>query len=770
MLVLLQIFLFFTVLAVAAVAPPPSNALEYTKPGCERKCGNLEIPYPFGIGSKCSQNRYFNINCNTSFNPPKPYLHNVSDVLEANLSYFEVVNISEAQIYVKNSKAQVAMACYGEGLDNKTQDYSTTINLFDSPYTFSDANQATTIGCSDFAMVQQSSLPINATNGGGCATYCSDYYIHVGVGSCLGTGCCRTSLSKLPFLRVNMYDMRGYWGSRPRLFRCSFAFIGMIGDYDKFNFSLSHLNDPTTFRKTYNQELMGMPLVLDWRIMGNSCTQMQNSSDYACRKNSYCIDIVNNYGGYQCRCNKGYEGNPYLECHDINECEKPNKCLPFGTCTNTLGSYNCSCPDGYHGDGKIYCIPVQLSRSKLAIGVGLGAGMGLLLLLMTCFWLYKFYKKRKDKKRKEKFFKRNGGLLLQQQILTDQSILEKTRLFTVKELEKATNNFNQSRILGQGGQGTVYKGMLSEGKIVAIKKSKLIDENQVNQFINEVVMLSQIIHRNVVKLLGCCLETEVPLLVYEFIFNGTLFDHIQDKTDEFPLSWNMRLRIAIEVAEALAYLHSATSFPIYHRDVKSTNILLDERYVVKVSDFGISRSIAVDHTHLTTLVKGTFGYLDPEYFQSSRFTEKSDVYSFGVVLVELLTGQKPISSDAETEEDIGLAMRFLLCMEAENLEKILVPQVLEQGKREELTTVAKLAQRCLNLNGKKRPTMKEVATELEIVRMSQKHSTTSETKYQDVQLRKSKAILISDDNYTTSTSGNIMQSSSDAHPLKIHTI
>ncbi|KAL2482346.1 Wall-associated receptor kinase-like 2 [Forsythia ovata] len=344
------------------------------------------------------------------------------------------------------------------------------------------------------------------------------------------------------------------------------------------------------------------------------------------------------------------------------------------------------------------------------------------------------------------------------------------QLFTVKELEKATDNFNESRILGQGGQGTVYKGMLSEGKIVAIKKSKLVDENQVEQFINEVVMLSQIIHRNVVKLLGCCLETEVPLLVYEFIFNGTLFDHIHDKTDEFPLSWNMRLKIAVEVAEALAYLHSATSFPIYHRDVKSTNILLDEKYVAKVSDFGTSRSIAIDQTHLTTLVKGTFGYLDPEYFQSSQFTEKSDVYSFGVVLVELLTGQRPISS-AKTGEERSLATRFLLCMEAENLEKILDPQVLEQGKREELTSVAKLAQRCLNLNGKKRPTMKEVAMELEIVKMSQTHLTTSETKYQDLQLRKSKEILISDDNYTwTSTSDNIIESSLDAHSLKIHTV
>ncbi|KAL2456691.1 Wall-associated receptor kinase-like 9 [Forsythia ovata] len=311
--------------------------------------------------------------------------------------------------------------------------------------------------------------------------------------------------------------------------------------------------------------------------------------------------------------------------------------------------------------------------------------------------------------------------------------------------------------------------MLSEGKIVAIKKSKLVDENQVELFINEVVMLSQIIHRNVVKLLGCCLETEVPLLVYKFIFNGTLFDHIHDKTNEFPLSWNMRLKIAVEVAEALAYLHSATAFPIYHRDVKSTNILLDEKYVAKVSDFGTSRSIAVDHTHLTTLVKGTFGYLDPEYFQSSQFTEKSDVYSFGVVLVELLTGQRPISS-AKTGEERSLATRFLLCMEGENLEQILDAQVLEHDKRQELIAMAKLAQRCLNLNGKKRPTMKEVTMELEIIKMSQTHSTTSETKYQGIELRKSKAILISDDDYTwTSTSDNIIKSS-DAYPLKIHTV
>ena len=258
----------------------------------------------------------------------------------------------------------------------------------------------------------------------------------------------------------------------------------------------------------------------------------------------------------------------------------------------------------------------------------------------------------------------------------------------------------------------MYKGILSENRMVAIKKSRTIDRTQIEQFVNEVIVLSQVNHRNVVKLLGCCLETQVPMLVYEFVTNGTLFNHIHNTDHSSTLQWHLRLQIATETAATLSYLHFAASTPIIHRDIKSTNVLLDDNFTAKVSDFGASRLIPLDQTQLTTLVQGTLGYLDPEYFQSSQLTEKSDVYSFGVLLAELLTGKKVLSFD-RPEEERNLAMHFILAMKDNRLFEILDQRVVKEGNAEQLMEVAMLVKRCLRLKGEERPTMKEVALELE---------------------------------------------------------
>ena len=355
-------------------------------------------------------------------------------------------------------------------------------------------------------------------------------------------------------------------------------------------------------------------------------------------------------------------------------------------------------------------------------------------MLVCSSWLYLIVKQRKLIKLKKRFFEQNGGLILQQKLSKQENSTAIAKIFTKEELQKATNNYDETLIIGRGGFGIVYKGILLDNRIVAIKKSKTVDENQVEQFINEVLVLSQINHRNVVKLLGCCLETQVPLLVYEYIPNGTLFEYIHHESKASTISWETRLRIAAETAEALSYLHSAASPPIIHRDVKSSNILLDSTHTAKVSDFGASRLVPLDQTQLATMVQGTLGYLDPEYMQTSQLTEKSDVYSFGVVLVELLTGKKALSFD-RPEKERSLAISFISFLKDNRLFEILEKHIAKEGKVEQLKEVANLAKRCLRLKGEDRPTMKEVATELEGLRKVEMHlwvnvdSNSEETKF-----------------------------------------
>ncbi|KAF7115777.1 hypothetical protein RHSIM_RhsimUnG0047600 [Rhododendron simsii] len=669
------------------------------KPSCRERCGNISIPYPFGIGSNCSFDSTFAVTCNDSFKPPKPFIDSIN---------LEVLQISLNESTVKVNNPVITSNCPGRA-DGQY------VDLRETPFWFSETyNRFTAMGCDNLALVVSESYILT-----GCMSICSIYLspsLNETAG-CNGINCSQTRIPYgLEFFNVSLRSI----DPNNNQDGCKYAFMvdkQWFSDKDIFNvFNVS------------NTEYV--PAVLNWTLNWDYYNEVTcNTSGSLCGDNAYCS--VNHT---KCFCLEGYEGNPYLSsgCRDIDECsEDLHRCEEF--CENIPGSNKCFCSDGYLSLGHS-CLKLPNngnSRTKVIIASTF-SGVGVLLLLICTWWLYREVNRRKEAKLKEKFFKRNGGLLLQQQLSSDQDNLETTKLFTSKELEKATDNFNANRILGQGGQGTVYKGMLTDGRIIAIKKSKALDEGKLEQFINEVVILSQINQRNVVKLFGCCLETEVPMLVYEFIPNGTLFQYIHDQNDEFPLTWDLRLRIATEIAGALFYLHSAASIAIYHRDIKSANILLDEKFRAKISDFGISRSISVDKTHLTTAVHGTLGYLDPEYFQSNQFTEKSDVYSFGVVLVELLTGKMPILS-GKSNEGGSLTTYFLLTMKENRLYDILDARVVKEGRKEEILAFANIAKRCLYLNGSRRPTMKEVVMELDEIRMSNGATGTVKQSYNNVE-------------------------------------
>ncbi|PRQ29697.1 putative transferase, protein kinase RLK-Pelle-WAK family [Rosa chinensis] len=683
---LVAVLLLLLVASTTTTTAAAAQAL----PGCSDKCGNLTIPYPFGMEEGCYLREEFFINCSNTTQPPTAYLR-ASNIIVTNIS------LDEGELQISNN---VAEACYNEqGNVTSSKDYSLDLPF---PYTISDTkNKFYTVGCDTYSILQGFLGEDEFDTG--CISICNGLDI-VDQYSCSGAGCCQTNIPRgLKNTTASLYTINGHediWEFNP----CSYAFIAEQG---QFNFSAASVKKQD---KNYR-----LPAVLNWAI-GNdtdSCAEAQKRKGFACTANSRCANAPIN--GSVGTCASAYlvmKETPTIQmvakCTALNPCNGLNE-----VCINSLGNYSCLCRNGYKNNGPNgKCIKDNSSDRLLLIILSLGL---FVILLVGSLWMYWGLKKRKFIKLKEKYFTENGGLLLKQKLTSQGGSVETTKLFTAEELEKATNNYHESRILGEGGYGTVYRGILPDNQVVAIKKSKVGAPTQTDQFVNEVIVLSQVNHRNVVRLLGCCLETEVPLLVYEFITQGTLFEHIHKKKGKgSSLSWELRLKIASETAGALAYLHSSTSTPIIHRDVKTMNILLDDNYTAKVSDFGASRFIPIDQTQLATMVQGTFGYLDPGYFHSNQLTEKSDVYSFGVVLAELLTS-KVAFSFARAEAERCLAHFFVCSVEDGHLNQILYDGIIKEGDIDQrvIENVAHLARRCLRVKGEERPTMREVAMELE---------------------------------------------------------
>ncbi|XP_040249285.3 wall-associated receptor kinase 2-like [Aegilops tauschii subsp. strangulata] len=610
---------------------------------CATWCGDVEVPYPFGIGPSECYWPGFNLTCNRDHDPPLLLLGNPD---------LRVVNISLANSTVRIVRTN-ALIRRGDNSTSATPWYWPLIGnpfLFygEEPYSLSTSNELVVTGCNTQAMLFGHGDPAIIS---GCASFCSHNDTHITFGSgkyCYGMGCCQAriteSIDGMP--KELLFKWLDAYVAEDLIPLPAFVFIAEEGWFDQKSVAGKLMRKD---RELTSAAAMEVPILLRWEVLHNGLSPKVSSrpdGDLCKSKHSQC-KLGNR--GYTCHCNDDDGGNPYV----------PNGCKG--------------------GRAKF------IKGSSIIIGVGSGAGL-ILLVLLAYFISYKLKHQRA------------------------QMLKQREDDHNIEELEKATNNFDKARELGGGGHGTVYEGILSDLHVVAIKKPKMVVRREIDEFINEVAILSQINHRNVVKLYGCCLETEVPLLVYEFISNGTLYDHLHVQGPR-SLSWDDRLRIATETAKSLAHLHSTALVPIIHRDVKPANILLDDTLTAKVADFGASRYIPLDRSGLTTNVQGTLGYLDPMYMHTWRLTEKSDVYSFGVMLIELMTRKKPFTYMAP--EGNGLVAHFAILFAGGNLSEILDPQLLSEGG-DRIDEIAAIAVACVKLRGEERPTMRQVELRLEV--------------------------------------------------------
>ncbi|KAJ1255189.1 hypothetical protein BS78_K280400 [Paspalum vaginatum] len=698
----------WTTTATATGVGPPLPLPPSSK--CRRWCGDVHIPYPFGAGPAdgCSASPELRLYCNDTGNS----VHKLFLRGRYGLHSIEVVNIDVLQGQMR-VVSPIFYSCFIN--DNTTSEGSSKpMVLLPEPYRFSStSNKFTVLGCSTATYMfgeayEDDDFDDERWYMAGCDAHCGGNISslkHPTNGSCTGMGCCQVTIQGNEDLRYydatfkNIVNYTEFYTTYP----CAYAVL-MDSSYG-FNFSTTYLAPSNEFNKSR------VPVVVDWEwvIPNQTCRAAHTQpAGYPCVSNhSKCVDASGGRG-YLCQCAEGFQGNPYVKqgCKDIDEC-KDNTTYPcYGICNNRIGTYDCVCPEGTpHGNASIIgdCIgePSLPFRARLAIGISAGVLVPVIAFLVIKVLLHKRRMKR------QALFQHNGGQLLKHMLK-----VEGNASFTVYsrgDIVIASRNFHKTKIVGEGAHGTVYKVTLDVGgraTAVAVKRCKVIDKCRKEEFVQELVILCHLIHPNIVKLVGCCLEFEAPVLVYEFVQNGNLNLLLHGRPRR-RVSLPTRLRIAAESAEALAHLHTHPVHPVLHGDVKPENILLADGWIAKVSDFGCSTI----KDNVQVVPKGTLAYLDPEFLHSFQLTDKGDVYSFGVVLVELLTRKKPRSI---SKEEKNVAWIFQESMSKGTLHELLDKDIVLEGESSMVVIkqVAELASRCLAVPSATRPSMEQVAQQL----------------------------------------------------------
>ncbi|XP_047051616.1 wall-associated receptor kinase 1-like [Lolium rigidum] len=649
---------------------------------CQPSCGGVVMRFPFGIGAGCFLPG-FEIECTSGETP-----------ILAGLAY----------------------NCYNTTDGNNLDWFYGSVGISPAYRISNTGNELVVLGCNTFAYTNSGPSSKNLYSFyTGCVAYC-DQEGRAQDDACAGIGCCHVDIP--PGLSDNsmtfaasqaMATLYGYTHTNLTYSPCDYAFIVKKNTYH-FRVSDLMMDKKTT-----------KPLVLDWAVRnsedGNkTCAEVKNKPGYACvSDNSECLDSYNGEG-YICNCTKGYSGNPYLNhgCQDINECDDEWK--PYfpckGVCHNKVGSYKCDCPSGQKAPNDNAYENACASKFPVEARIALGISLGLFILIVALLLAFIMLQKRKL----DKLFEKNGGEMLKN--------VKGLAIFTKDVLRKITKD--NSEFLGNGSFGNVYKGTLPDNTTVAVKASIKVDEATKEEFVDEVEIQTQMIHKNILKLVGCCLEVDVPVLVYEFAANGSLQDILHRKKNQV-LSLDSRLDIAIGSAEGLKYMHSYATHAMRHGDVKPDNILLDDKLTPKIADFGLSKLLKEEY--YAKVVVGCMGYIDPVFMKTGLLTQKSDVYSFGAVLLELITGKKNVY-----DEKLSLIIEYRKVYENEKSGRAMFDSdIATEEDISVLEEMGKLAMDCLKEDLEDRPDMTEVVEQLVMIRRNKRFGKVIRTNHENIE-------------------------------------